>query len=192
MNDADLAGDGSEEIYRLSAGPYRDGQLLVSAFRGREALSRLYRFDVVVTSAMLDDTVERTVLGRRAHLSLRLGRVRRDFHGIIAGVEAQGLRSAEGGRVAQHRLRLVPRAWVLRKRRGSRIFQDLRVDQVIASVLRDAGIAARFRLRHPCPVRRYCTQYAETDFDFIARLAAESGMFFYFERVQIFCTRQIP
>lgn len=181
-NAADQALNGSDEIYRLSAGPYRDGQLVVCSFRGREALSKLYQFDIVVTSAMLDDTLERTVLGRRAMLTLQLGDVHRDFHGIVSGIEAQGLRGSEGNRLAQHRIRLVPRAWLLRKRKGSRIFQDMRVDQVIASVLRDAGVPSRFRLQHPHPVRKYCTQYAETDFDFIARLAAEHGMFFYFEQ----------
>jgi uncharacterized protein involved in type VI secretion and phage assembly len=172
----------SEELYRLSAGPYRDGQLLVCSFHGREALSRLYRFDIVVTSPLLDDTLERTLLGRRAMLSLRLGRVERAFHGIISGIEAQGLRGTEGQRLAQHRLRLVPQAWTLTRRKGSRIFQDLRVDQVIERVLADAGIASRFQLQHRYPVRRYCTQYAESDFDFIARLAAECGLFFYFEQ----------
>lgn len=181
-NAAEHTTDGQGEIYRLQVGPYRDGQLLVSSFRGRESLSGLYRFDIVVISAWLDDTLDRTALGCRAMLSLQLGRVHRDFHGIISGIEAQGLRGPQGQRVAQHRLRLVPRAWLLRRRKGSRIFQDMRVDQVIASVLRDAGIPSRFRLQHACPVRRYCTQYAETDFDFIARLAAENGMFFYFEQ----------
>jgi len=186
MSNADQALNGSDEIYRLRAGPYRDDQLVVCSFRGREALSKLYQFDIVVTSAALDDTLERTVLGRRAMLSLQLGDVHRDFHGIVCGIEAQGLRGSEGNRLAQHRIRLVPRAWLLRKRKGSRIFQDMRVDQVIASVLRDAGIPSRFRLQHPHPVRKYCTQYAETDFDFIARLAAEHGMFFYFEQPRDF------
>ncbi len=178
----DQAPSASEEVYRLSAGPYRDGQLLVCSFQGREALSRLYRFDIVITSAMLDDTLERTLLGQRAMLSLHLGRVERSFHGIISGIEAQGLRGSEGQRLAQHRLRLVPRAWLLTRRKGSRIFQDMRVDQVIDRVLRDAGIPSRFRLQHRYPVRSYCTQYAETDLDFIARLAAECGLFFYFEQ----------
>ena len=182
----DQASNGSDDVYRLRVGPYGDGQLVVCSFHGREALSRLYQIDIVVTSDILDDSLERNALGARAMLSVQLGAVHRDFHGIICGIEAQGLRGAEGRRLAQHRLRLVPRAWVLRKRKRSRIFQDMRVDQVIAGVLREAGVAARFRLQRACPVRRYCTQYTETDFDFITRLAAENGMFFYFEQPRDF------
>lgn len=184
MNPAGIGADHGtgEEIYRLDAGPYREGQLLVHSFRGREALSRLYRFDVVVTSHMLDDTLERTLLGQRAVLSWQVGRIHREFHGIVSAVEAQGLRGPHESRVAQHRLRLVPRAWVLGRRKGSRIFQDMRADQVIAHVLREAGVPSRFRLERAYPVRSHCTQYAETDLELVLRLAAESGMFFYFEQ----------
>ncbi|MFO0759859.1 MAG: type VI secretion system tip protein TssI/VgrG [Byssovorax sp.] len=175
-----------EEVYRLAAGPYHDGELRVASFVGREALSRLYRFDIVVTSTTLDDTIERAVLGQPARLSLHVGPVERSFQGIIAGVEAQGLMGAEGHRRARHRLRLVPRAWLLTRRKRSRIFQDMRVDQVIATVLLEAGVPVRFRLQHRYPSRRYCTQYAETDFEFVTRLAAECGLFFYFEQPDTF------
>lgn len=170
------------ETYRLWAGPLGPDQLTVASFKGREGVSRLYQFDVLVTSELLDDTIERTALGHRAMFSLELGPARRTFHGIIAAIEAQGMRGTGGHRVAQHRLRLVPRLWMLRNRKRSRIFQDMRVDAVISAVLRDARIACRFRLQRQPPVRSYVTQYAESDLEFVMRLAAEGGMFFYFEQ----------
>ncbi|MBQ4892338.1 type VI secretion system tip protein VgrG, partial [Shewanella sp. MMG014] len=46
--------------------------------------------------------------------------------------------------------------------------------------------------RFESEVREYCVQYSETDFEFISRLAAEVGLFYYFEHTQdvhtlIFC-----
>jgi type VI secretion system secreted protein VgrG len=173
--------EGTGDIYRLSVGPYRNGELWVQSFHGREAMSKLYEFDIVVTSKLgLDGTLERAALGHRALLTIQLGRVQRDFHGIICGIEAQGRRGAGDEIVAQHRLRLVPRAWITRKRKNTRIFQDQRVDQVMATVLREALVPSRFRLEHTYPVRKYITQYDETDYAFVTRLAAENGMYFYF------------
>jgi type VI secretion system secreted protein VgrG len=56
------------------------------------------------------------------------------------------------------------------------------VPDVVAAVLGEAGVAARFELARAHPVREYCTQYEETDFDFLSRLLAEEGIFFYFEQ----------
>jgi type VI secretion system secreted protein VgrG len=171
------------EIFRLFVGPYPNGELRVHAFGGKEAISRLYRFDIEVTSQVgLEGALERAVLGHRAALSIRLGRVHRDFHGIICGAEALGRQGAEGKWLAAHRLRLVPKAWVMTKRRNTRIFQNQRVDQVIGSVLKEAGVPARFRLERTYPVRKYCTQYNETDYEFVTRLAAENGFYFYFSQ----------
>jgi type VI secretion system secreted protein VgrG len=52
------------------------------------------------------------------------------------------------------------------------------VSDVIMAVLAESRIEARFQLRHTYPVREYCTQYEETDYRFIRRLIAESGIFF--------------
>jgi type VI secretion system secreted protein VgrG len=160
--------------YRFLAASLPPDHFTVRSFRGREELSGLYAFDVVVTCP--DALDERHLLGQRALLALHVGRAPRVFQGVIASVRHQGIRPPHG--LAQLSLRLVPRLWLLQHRRRSRIFQDLRVDQILAVVLGEAGIDARFQLRRAHPPREYCTQYEETDRRFITRLAAEAGFFF--------------
>ncbi|MQI24909.1 hypothetical protein EI009_10415 [Escherichia coli] len=36
----------------------------------------------------------------------------------------------------------------------------------------------------PHPSREFCVQYGETDYDFLCRMAAEEGIFFYEEHAQ--------
>ncbi len=154
------------------------GHFTVHSFHGREGLSKLYSFDVHVSCATSDDSTERLSLGHPAVLTSRLGKAPRAFHGIVARVDAVGARETRDRH--QLRMRLVPRMWLLRRRKGSRIFQRMRIDEVIDTVCRQAGIATRWRLRRAHSAREYCTQYEETDYEFVKRILAEEGIFFHF------------
>ncbi|WP_276146977.1 contractile injection system protein, VgrG/Pvc8 family, partial [Pseudomonas aeruginosa] len=59
-----------------------------------------------------------------------------------------------------------------------RQFQHLTVPQIIAQVLAGHGIQPDVYVFnvHSSPEREYCTQYGESDFDFIQRLCAEDGI----------------
>jgi len=172
--DAQSAGD---IPYRLLVLPFPPAHFTVRSFRGREELSGLYRFDVLVTCPeMGEGGVETLALGQRAIFLMHVGKVPRVFQGIISSVKHEGVRSSYG--VSQYRLRLVPRLWLLKQKKRSRIFQEMQVADVIRAVLAESRIEARFQLRHAYPVREYCTQYEETDYQFIKRLLAESGIFF--------------
>lgn len=174
-----------ETLYRFMVFPFPPNHFMVHSFRGREELSGLYTFDVVVTaSEVVDGMLERLALGQRALLVLRAGKASRSFHGVISSVRHEGIRESYG--VSQYRMRLVPRAWLLKHRRRSRIFQHMRVDQIIAAVLQEADIESDFKLRREYPVREYCTQYEETDYRFVRRLCAESGLFFRYAQGETF------
>ena len=121
-------------------------------------------------------------LGRRCILTFRLGERERTFHGILGRIRAVGLRGREGHDEAAYRVRLVPRAWLLKQRKDSRIFQHKRVTEVVAEVLAGFHCQASFRVRHDYPVRDYCTQYEETDWAFVTRILSEAGIFFWFEQ----------
>lgn len=169
----------SEEPFQLLVFPFPFNHFTVRSFRGREELSGLYSFDIVVTGPDLGEgTVERLSLGQRALLVLRAGKAPRVFHGIVASVRHEGLRGAHGA--SQVRMRLVSRLWLLKHRRRSRIFQNQRIDRILAQVLGEANIDARFLLRGEHPVREYCTQYEETDYQFVRRITAEAGIFFHY------------
>ena len=175
-----LLGHGSEGApYRLAVRPFPPGHFRVHAFRARERLSKPYVFDITVTtSALVGEDLERLALGQRAAFVMTLDGLTRTVPGIIAAVRSEGVRPAFDA--AQYRMRLRPALWRLCKRKGSRIFQDVRVDDVVATVLREAGIATRAELTRKYPARAYCTQYEETDLAFVERPLAEAGIFYYF------------
>jgi type VI secretion system secreted protein VgrG len=119
------------------------------------------------------------LLGTEATLELQLadGRLR-PFHGVVMEVGALG---SDGG-FARYRLRLQPWLALLAHRRDSFLFQDVTALEAIEAVLRDHPQANwRVAVTEPLRRREICTQFDETDLDFVLRLLAEEGLSFHFE-----------
>jgi type VI secretion system secreted protein VgrG len=168
------------DLYTFTVDGFPPDHFKVHVFTGRETISEPYAFDVVVTSDLTDDEeVERLALGQRAVLSWNIGMAPRAFYGIVAAVKLEEIHEA-APRSARYHMRLVPRLWLLKRKRRTRIFQQMRVRDVVDAVLGEAGIAARWALLREYPVREYCTQYEESDYRFITRLLAEAGIYFFF------------
>ena len=170
----------SRTPFTLAAGSFDAGRLRVLSFRGREAVSRPFRFDLIVDADESDaHDLEPELLGRPATLAMQVaGGEPRRVCGIVAAVEAQD--AFEQGRHAFH-LRLVPRLWLLKKRKTSRTFQDMSVPEIAGDVLGRAGVRYRSALVEKYGVRTYCVQYQETDLAFVTRILAEEGIFYFFE-----------
>lgn len=102
------------------------------------------------------------------------------FHGVVSRFE-QG---KQIGRRYLYDVVLVPRLWLLSLRYQSRIFQQLKVDEIIKTVLTEGDFKSqefRFELDESYPVREYCVQYQETDLNFISRLLEHEGIHYYFD-----------
>jgi type VI secretion system secreted protein VgrG len=165
--------------FTLDAGGLPAGHLRVLSFRGREAVSRPFRFNITIASSEEAEDLQAACSGAPATLTMRFGGDdERRVCGVAASVEV--LAAFEQGHRA-FRLRLVPRLWLLGKRTTSRIFQDKTVPEIVRAVLDAAGIPHRWQLVDKYPVRVYCTQYQETDLAFVTRLLAEEGIFYSFE-----------
>lgn len=160
--------------------PHGDDLVLVS-FEGTEAMSEPFAFDVVVSTTCTDEDFARELLGADATLTLapELDGPTRVIHGVIADVRT-GLPSPPRGR-ARVQLRVVPRVALAAHRRDTRVFQDLHVREVIARTLRPYGVEVLWRVEAPSSPRSYCTQYEETDLDFVRRLLAEEGCAWFIE-----------
>lgn len=84
-----------------------------------------------------------------------------------------------------YRLVITSRFAALKQHTTSRLFQNQTVPDIIAALLRKheySGNDFRFTLSRAYPIREYCTQYQESDWDFILRLCSEEGIFCYFEQ----------
>lgn len=156
--------------------------LEVTAFRGTERLDQPYVYAIDFTAGA-EQPLEEELLGLAAVLTYTSGERRRLVHGLVSSVRAMGrLKVADAWRT-RFRAELVPRAWLMGQRRTSRVFQGLRVDQVVQRVLDEAGVHATFRLETPLPVRELVIQLEETDLAFVGRLLAEHGITYYFAQV---------
>ncbi|WP_437669530.1 type VI secretion system Vgr family protein [Sorangium sp. So ce131] len=156
-----------------------DHELRVTRFEGREAISELFHFDVLVASQEKDIAFE-DVVGKTALLTWRIGEQPRHVHGVVASFE-QG---DEGKRLTAYHATVVPDVSRLKHRRNSRIFQALSTPEIIEKVLKTAGIPGsgyRFALSGGYRAREYCVQYRESDFAFMSRLLEEEGISYFFE-----------
>lgn len=143
----------------------------VLAFEGTETLSAVYSIHVDLVSEYPDFDLE-SLLSQTAFL--QFGLQGEGIHGHIAEAAI-----GDGGkRLTRYRLTLVPALHYLQYCHDQRIFQRQTVPHIIAQVLKGHGIQADAFTFHvkTSPEREYCTQYGESDFEFIQRLCAEDGI----------------
>ncbi|MDI1448342.1 type VI secretion system tip protein TssI/VgrG [Polyangium sp. 6x1] len=171
----------STSLFELHLGPLGALSLAVVSFRGREALSKPFSFDLLATAPPPFDLLETSLLGQPATLVIRVhDQNPRIVHGVVASISPEATTKARDRYAI--RIRLVPRLWLLKHRVTSRIFQNRTVPEIIGAVLEQAGVRAAFKLSRSYPARTYCVQYQESDYAFIQRLIAEEGMFYTFEQ----------
>lgn len=109
----------------------------------------------------------------------RLDRAPELHHGVVE--EAEYLDSREEFHL--YRLRLRPRLHGLAYRVRTRIFQSLSVIDVVARVLREAGVPSDAVVWHAAalPAREYVTQWKESELAFVSRLLEDEGLFYWHE-----------
>jgi type VI secretion system secreted protein VgrG len=145
--------------------------------KGTEALSRLFTYELDLLS--LDHTIAISdLLGQSMTVTLetRLEGVRY-FNGVVSRFSYVG----SHGLYARYQATLRPSVWFLTRAANCRIAQGESSVDIFKRILGDhgtsdidiSGIAAP-------PVREYCTQYRESDFDFINRILEHDGIYYYF------------
>ncbi len=162
-----------------SASPFGGAQAFAIALAGREALSELFHFEVTV---LVDDPGLKPgdFLGKGMTLLLDAGDAggERKINGVIRAMRALG-RQYTG--FFSYQFDLAPEFWFATLSEDCRIFQDMTVDDIVRQILDERGIGYRFATTGSRSPREYCVQYNETDFDFICRLLAEEGFYYYHE-----------
>jgi type VI secretion system secreted protein VgrG len=147
------------------------------AFTGSEAISEPFVFDVELLND--DPTLDLASLLYRPAF-LHFGPQGQGIHGQLLGLMQLG----HGGKPSLCRVRLGPRLACLAQRFNQRIFSQRSVPEILAQVLKEHGIAGkdrRFDLSGDYPPRDFCTQYRESDLQFLQRLCAEAQLHYYFE-----------
>ncbi|MBE1160307.1 type VI secretion system Vgr family protein [Dyella acidiphila] len=155
--------------------------LIVEQLNGHEAVNDNFRFDLdcVCASAFLDLT---QLLGK----PLRLGVAtadgsRRYWHGYVTHAASLG---ADGG-LARYRVVMESSLAFLKLRRNALIFQDQTALDVVTTIFADyPQVQCQTQVTASLRQRPICTQYRETDYDFVHRLLGEEGLSYRFEHDQ--------
>ena len=164
-------------LYRLD-GEGAMSSLQVEGWVAREGLSELGEMRVVALAdnAALDlnDMVSRpaTLWTTRADGS-ETGR-----SGVVRAAEMLGGNAG----MARYRVTLAPWLWLATQRRDNRIYENQPVLEIVRHVL-DGYEGYTYKVSAEVehhladlPARSYTTQYRETDYAFLSRLLAESGL----------------
>ncbi|RKS21218.1 type VI secretion system secreted protein VgrG [Pseudomonas sp. WPR_5_2] len=173
----------NEPAFRLDVAGLSD-TFEVLAFTGSEAISEPFVFDM---DLLIDDPALdlASLLYRPA--SLHFGPAGSSIHGQLHEL----VQRDHGSTVRLCHVRLGPKMACLAQRFSQRIFSARSVPQIIDQVLREHGIVGqdrRFELDGNYPLRDFCTQYRESDLQFLQRLCAQERLHYHFEhRAQGHC-----
>ncbi|HGG9102450.1 TPA: type VI secretion system Vgr family protein [Enterobacter hormaechei subsp. xiangfangensis] len=158
----------------------------VLRYNAVESLSQPWRYDVTVTCSSADIACD-TLLLKPASFTFQTPM----FDGTPAlpvrtvyGVVKSFRRISTSNDETRYALKIVPRIALLGFTKGSQIFLNQSVTEVVEQVLCKHGLEGpdfEFRLSREYPARELITQWRETDLEFIQRLLAEVGIYWRYE-----------
>jgi type VI secretion system secreted protein VgrG len=159
--------------------PLPEGDLVFASISHASKLSQLEQADLSVLSASADIDPN-ALLGKPVSLAIELrDGAKRHVHGFVTRFSA----GMHKGRQFGWQLTLRPWLWFLTRTSDCRIFQDMSVPDIVQAVFKDHGAVADYELKlvKSYRTRVYCVQYRESDFNFVARLLEDEGIYWYFE-----------
>ncbi len=149
----------------------------VVTMTGRERVSTLYRFDMVIDDEAVGAPPS-ALIGKSMEMTIHDGfGVRKSIQGIVA--EASRLVHDDG--TAKLDVVLRPNAYPLSLSRDSRVFNDMTVPEIVDKVLQKHPVPYRWDLTRNYRRRVYTAQYREQDWTFISRLLEEEGIYYWFD-----------
>ncbi|MCX8566530.1 MAG: type VI secretion system secreted protein VgrG [Glomeribacter sp. 1016415] len=156
--------------------------LLFHQMRGTEELGRLseYRLDLLSQ----DDRIDcHKMLGHDLSISVKLAAGgERQFNGIVTQFSMIRPSNPATQQLALYQAAVRPRLWLLTRAKHCRFFCEQSVPQILLQILQDYSIDVSNKCSASYPQLAHCTQYRETDFNFVSRLMEKEGIYYYFEQ----------
>ncbi len=159
--------------------PLGDDVLLLTAFSGREEMSRLFTFELDMISDK-NDIAAKDIVGKNVTFSTKMADGSpRHFNGFVNRFQAG---DEDDNKRRNYRAEVVPWLWFLTLTTDCRIFQNKKVPEIIEQIFNDLGFTDfQMQVKGSHPKRDYCVQYRESDFSFVSRLMEEEGIFYFFK-----------
>ncbi len=153
----------------------------VMEFSAHEWISTPY--EVNLSLAEKNGVAFSDAIGKEALLEIydKQGKKIRFFHGILS----QFVKTGKKGDFYLYKATLVPDLWRLSLKQNCRIFQNTDTPTIVKEVLDKTDIkSVDVGKLTTYGKREYCVQYRETDLNYISRLLAEVGIFYFFEHTK--------
>ncbi|MBT9330207.1 type VI secretion system Vgr family protein [Paracidobacterium acidisoli] len=156
--------------------------LLIESVSGAEAISELFHYKVELLAPVQTAIDPKKIIGTKVTIGIQAADSggQRYINGIVSGFEFTGGDEELNSYCAY----VVPGLWLLTLNTDTRVFQDKTVTDVIKAVLSKYNISPAVETSVSYTPMEYCTQYRETDFDFISRLMEQHGVFYFFKHTQ--------
>ncbi|HFS3611196.1 TPA: type VI secretion system Vgr family protein [Escherichia coli] len=163
--------------------PSCPSSLDVEHFSGREEMSQTYYYIINFTST--DNDLDAGLLRKSATFTMGTGGLKEQVsQKVVHGVITDFHRISGSADQAKYQVILEPFIKLLdRQHRSHRFFVNKSVPEVVTEVLQEHGLKGwefEFRLKKTYPKREQINQYQESDLQFIQRLLAEVGIFYFF------------
>ena len=154
----------------------------VVSFHLNQSLSSLFSLDLSLVSQQFLSLEFQQILDKMAYLTIWQGDdVQRRVKGVVTWFEL----GENDKNQMLYSMKVCPPLWRTGLRQNFRIFQNEDIESILATILKENGVTEWSPLfSEPHPSREFCVQYGETDYDFLCRMAAEEGIFFYEEHAQ--------
>ncbi|EGO4532502.1 type VI secretion system tip protein VgrG [Escherichia coli] len=149
----------------------------VVSFHLNQSLSSLFSLDLSLVSQQFLSLEFAQVLDKMAYLTIWQGdEVQRRVKGVVTWFEL----GENDKNQMLYSMKVHPPLWRAGLRQNFRIFQNEDIKSILGTMLQENGVTEWSPLfSEPHPSREFCVQYGETDYDFLCRMAAEEGIFFY-------------
>ncbi|HYJ90041.1 MAG TPA: type VI secretion system tip protein TssI/VgrG, partial [Pyrinomonadaceae bacterium] len=169
-------------VLEISVGGHDDDFLLLRKIEAREEISGLFEIKAELLHEEENGLKPKVIkpediLGKSVTIRLTVsGEENRYYSGIINHF-SQGPRT---GVFSHYYATIVPHFWLLTRQVQSRIFQDMKVPDILNEVLQGPGLTVLPEIYGDHKSRNYVVQYRESDFDFACRLMEEEGIYYFF------------
>jgi type VI secretion system secreted protein VgrG len=156
--------------------------LLPEHLSGAEGISELFDYRLELLAETATSVDPKQIVGQKVCVSIQAddSGTERYINGIVASFEMTG----GDDEFNTYRARIVPNLWVLTLNTNTRVFQNQTVLDVIQAVLSPYNISPSVQTSGTYTPMEYCTQYRETDFDFISRLMEQHGILYFFSHTE--------
>ena len=172
----------TKKKYSFTSTGMDKGTFTVVSFKGFEAISKPYKFDILLVSKSTGIDPLKVLQNPAVFTIHRDEEEDVQFNGILMQFEE----TQEFDGYLFFKAVLTPKLWWLSLTHHNQVFLDLSAPEIIENALKDGGlnpgIDFSFNLMNSYQPHEYICQYDESHFNFVSRWAEREGMYYFFEQ----------